>query len=183
MADTFVISRNEFGVELSACGASTILTSVVPFVIGPFSIEACWSVVERPFMSEPTGKAEPSTTPTAGFACSEDSSAFHQRGLDSTLQRAHLRSDRATGDSLDSSLIFNPALEWRALAEVGVDAVIADALRLPWIDTVCDTVRVDWSTKFALRAVPVSVRSACLNSRAKSCRAIRSVPSTTSFIG
>jgi hypothetical protein len=66
---------------------------------------------------------------------------------------------------------------------VGVEAVIADALRLTCGGKGGGTIRVDRSTKLALRAVPVRVRSACLNSRAKSCNAIKSVPSTSSFMG
>ena len=59
----------------------------------------------------------------------------------------------------------------------------AEARRLIVVGIGCEVVRVDWSTKLALRAVPVSVRSACLNSRAKSCRAMMSEPSTSSSTG
>lgn len=111
------------------------------------------------------------------------SSTFHHLGLASTLHRAQLRSDLGIVGSMGSSLMGKPALEVRTRAEVGVCAVTAEARRLTAVGVGCEIIRVDWSTRLALRAVPVSVRSACLNSRANSCKATMSEPSTSSVMG
>lgn len=122
--------------------------------------------------------------------CSEGrvSSTFHQRGLASTLQRTHLLPDLFLmgADSVSSSsFTTSPAFERRPRADVGVCATTVDVRRLLWAEagTGGTTTRVDWSTRLALRAVPVRVRSACLNSLANNWRAVMSVPSTSSYIG
>jgi hypothetical protein len=121
--------------------------------------------------------------PAGADARTGASSTFHHLGLESILHRAQLRSDLGIVGSVGSSLMGKPALEVRPRAEVGVCAVTAEARRLTVVGIGCEIVRVDWSTRLALRAVPVSVRSACLNSRANSCRATISEPSTSSVMG
>ena len=146
----------------------------------PFSMSGFFSMC--PFGSELIMPNGPSTI--RGPLCAGiDSSSFHQRGLASILHRTHLRTGLGIVGSLDSSLTGIPAFDCRPRAEVGVWAVTADARRLTCAGVGWGTIRVDWSTRLALRAVPVRVKSACLNSRANSCSAIRSVPSTSSFIG
>ena len=113
---------------------------------------------------------EPSVARFSFSLASRPSSIFHQRGLASILQRTHFRSGLATIISGDgSSLIVNPALDGRPRAERGVDNVTVDVRRLPCTGAGTDGgTLVDWSTRLAFRAVPVKVKSACLNSRAKS---------------
>ena len=80
------------------------------------------------------------------------------------LQLAHFCSGfEVVASPFDSSsLIGIPALDGRPLAEVGVGFAV-EVRRLPEVGAVVvGTVLVDWSTKLALRAVPVKVRSACL---------------------
>lgn len=167
----------------ATAGASVIGRSSwpLPLTIRPSSTTGFFST--WPFWSVgPSRSIGPSTTRGAcGVGIS--ASTFHHRGLASILQRTHLRSGLGAGGSADSSLTDMPAFDCRPRADVGVGAVTADALRLTGVGAIWGTMRVDWSTKLALRAVPVKVRSACLNSRANNCNAISSVPSTSSFMG
>jgi hypothetical protein len=168
------------GVTEATAGASVILWSIDPLVTGPFSPTDFRSNEIFGFESSSFTGSGPSTMDCRGCAMS---STFHHRGLASTLHRAHLRSAFGTVGSADSSFMTIPAFGCLPFADVGVCAVIAEALRFVCGGTTWGTIRVVWSTRLALRAVPVRVRSACLNSLAKSCKAIMSVPSTCSFIG
>jgi hypothetical protein len=84
----------------------------------------------------------PSTTRDACGA-GASSSACHHRGVASILQRTHLRSSLGATGSLDSSLTGIPAFDCRPRVLVGVEAVIADALRLTCGGKGGGTIRVD----------------------------------------